>query len=53
VNGSIIWPNTRVSQHAEVDNAITGLNCHLGRYVSIHAPVVIGDKTMLTDYTRI
>jgi NDP-sugar pyrophosphorylase family protein len=53
VSGSIIWPNTRIGQHAEVDGAITGRNCHLGRYVSLQAPVVLGDKTMLTDYTRI
>lgn len=53
VSGSIIWPNTRIAQHAEVDGAIAARNCLVGRYVSLHAPVVLGDKTVLTDYTRI
>ncbi len=53
VSNSIIWPNTRVGQHAEVDGAILARNCHVGRYVTLHAPVVLGDKTVLTDYTRI
>jgi NDP-sugar pyrophosphorylase family protein len=53
VTASIIWPNTRIGQHAEVDGAILARNCHVGRYVTLRAPVVLGDKTVLTDYTRI
>jgi NDP-sugar pyrophosphorylase family protein len=53
VTGSIIWANTRIGQHADVDGAILARNCHVGRYVTLRAPVVLGDKTVLTDYTRI
>jgi NDP-sugar pyrophosphorylase family protein len=53
VTGSIIWPNTRICQHADVDGAILARNCHVGRYVTLRAPVVLGDKTVLTDYTKI
>jgi mannose-1-phosphate guanylyltransferase len=53
VKACIIWPNSRIGQHADVDGAIVGRNCHVGRNVALHAPVVLGDKSMLTDYTRI
>ena len=53
VSACVIWPNSRIGQHAEVDGAIVGRNSHVGRSVTLHAPVVLGDKSMLTDYTRI
>jgi NDP-sugar pyrophosphorylase family protein len=53
VAGSIVWPNNRIGQHAEVEGAIIGRSCHVGRYVTLQTPVVLGDKTVLTDYTRI
>ena len=53
INASIIWPNTRVGQHAAVDGAILARNCHIGRNVVVAGPVVLGDKTTLTEYTRI
>jgi NDP-sugar pyrophosphorylase family protein len=53
VTGSIIWPNTRICQHADVGGAILARNCHVGRYVTLHAPAVLGDKTVLTDYTKV
>src|SRR5262245_45909555 len=33
VKNSIIWPNTRVGQHAVVEGAILARNCHVGRNV--------------------
>jgi NDP-sugar pyrophosphorylase family protein len=53
VRNSIIWPNARLGQHAEIDGAIVARNCHVGRNVTLRAPVVLGDKTVLTDYTKI
>ncbi|MEW6321548.1 MAG: NDP-sugar synthase [Acidobacteriota bacterium] len=53
VLNSIVWPNTRVGQHAELSGAIIGRSCHLGRNVSVGGHTVLGDKTVLTDYTRI
>jgi mannose-1-phosphate guanylyltransferase len=53
VAASIIWPNSRIGQHADIENAILARNCHVGRNVVVRAPVVLGDKTALTDYTRI
>ncbi|MFN2446937.1 MAG: sugar phosphate nucleotidyltransferase [Vicinamibacterales bacterium] len=50
---SIIWANTRIGQHASIAGAIVGRNCHIGRNVTLDGHVVLGDKTMLTDYTKI
>jgi mannose-1-phosphate guanylyltransferase len=53
ITGSILWPNTRIGQHAVVENAILARNCHVGRNCTIRRDAVLGDKTVLTDYTRI
>ena len=53
VNASIIWPNTRIGQHASVEGAILARNCHIGRNVVISGSAVLGDKTALTEYTKI
>jgi NDP-sugar pyrophosphorylase family protein len=53
IESSILWPNTRIGEHAVIENAILGRNCHVGRNCLIRRDAVLGDKTMLTDYTRI
>jgi NDP-sugar pyrophosphorylase family protein len=53
VDGGIIWPNCRISTDAAVRNAIIGRNCHLGRNTSVDHGAVLGDKTTLTDFTRV
>jgi NDP-sugar pyrophosphorylase family protein len=53
VTSSIVWPNTRIGEHAVVERAIIGRNCHIGRNCSVRSEVVLGDKTTLTDYTKI
>lgn len=53
VTASIIWPNCRIGQHAEVEGAILARNCHIGRNVTLRGSAVLGDKTTLTEYTRV
>ena len=53
IDGAIIWPNCRISRDAWVRDAIIGRNCHLGRNTSVDHGAVLGDKTTLTDYTRV
>jgi NDP-sugar pyrophosphorylase family protein len=52
VDGSIVWPNCRISRDAEVREAILGRHCHVGRHVSLDHGAVLGDRTTLTDYTK-
>jgi NDP-sugar pyrophosphorylase family protein len=53
VQGSILWPNTRVGHEATVDGAILGRHCHVGRGSSVGPGTVLGDKSALTDYSRV
>jgi mannose-1-phosphate guanylyltransferase len=53
VDGSIIWANTRVSQDAVVRHAILGRHCHVGRNATVREGVVLGDKSVVTEFSRI
>jgi NDP-sugar pyrophosphorylase family protein len=53
VDGAIVWPNGRISRDAVVRNAILGRNCHVGRNVVIESGVILGDKSVVTDHSRL
>ena len=53
VENSILWANTRISQEALVRGSILGRHCHVGRSASIENGVVLGDKSVVTDYSRL
>ncbi len=53
VDGSIIWPNGWIGPEASVHGSILGRNCHVGRGVAVQTTAVLGDKTVLTDYSRL
>jgi mannose-1-phosphate guanylyltransferase len=53
VEGAIIWQNSRIGRDAVVRNAVLGRNCHVGRSVTVDSGSVLGDKSALTDYTRV
>ncbi len=53
IESTILWPNTRIGQGAVVHGPILGRNCHVGRNSVVKSSSVLGDKTLLTDYTTI
>ena len=53
IDGSIIWPNGWIGRDAVVRGSILGRNCHVGRSAVVDTPVLLGDKTVITDYSRI
>jgi NDP-sugar pyrophosphorylase family protein len=53
VQDSIVWPNTRIGQSAVVRGPIIGRSCHIGRNASVKSRAVIGDKSLLTDFTSL
>ena len=53
VEGAIVWPNGRIGKDASVTHAIIGRNCHIGRSTTVNSGTVLGDKSSLTDYTRV
>lgn len=52
IENSVIWSHTRVGTLAQVNDAIIGRGCHVGRSTIVGPGAVLGDKTSLTDYTR-
>ncbi len=53
IENSIIWSHTRIAAASDVREAIVGRSCHIGRNSVVSPGAVIGDKTSLTDYTRV
>jgi NDP-sugar pyrophosphorylase family protein len=53
IDGSIIWPNGRISKDSVVRNSILGRHCHVGRSVTIDGGVILGDKSAVTDHSRL
>ena len=53
IDGSIVWPNGWIGPEATIRGSILGRNCHVGRSASIESPAVLGDKTVITDYSKV
>jgi NDP-sugar pyrophosphorylase family protein len=53
VSGSIVWANTRVGRDAEVIDSIIGRHCHVGRSATVSGNAVLGDKSVVTDYSHV
>ena len=53
IEHSIIWANTRISQEAIVRRSILARHCHIGRSALVEDGVVLGDKSVVTDYSRL
>ncbi len=53
VERAIVWPNTRIGQNAVVHGPVIGRGCHVGRNAVIKSAALLGDKTLLTDFTQL
>jgi len=53
IERAILWANCRVSQEAIVRRSILGRHCHIGRSASVDDGVVLGDKSVVTDFSRL
>jgi NDP-sugar pyrophosphorylase family protein len=53
IEQAILWANCRVSQEAVVRRSILGRHCHIGRSATLDNGVVLGDKSVVTDYSRL
>jgi NDP-sugar pyrophosphorylase family protein len=53
IDGAIVWPNAWIGREASIKNAILGRHCHVGRNAVLESPVVLGDKTVITDYSKL
>ncbi len=53
VERSIVWANTRISQEAVVRSSILGRHCHIGRNATVDDEAMLGDKSVVTDFSRL
>jgi NDP-sugar pyrophosphorylase family protein len=53
IDGAIVWPNGWIGREAVVRSCILGRNCHIGRSASLEGNLVLGDKPVVTDYSRL
>src|SRR5688500_6773238 len=53
VENSIIWPNGWIGRETHIANSILGRTCHIGRNAVIAHDAVLGDKTVITDYSKL
>jgi NDP-sugar pyrophosphorylase family protein len=53
VEASIVWANCRLGRDAVVRQSILGRHCHVGRNSVLEAGVILGDKSAVTDYSRL
>ncbi len=53
IEESIIWPNGWIGREAQIAGSILGRHCHIGRNAVIEAGAVLGDKTVITDYSKL
>ena len=53
LDNAIVWANCRISQDATVRRLILGRHCHIGRNAVVEDGVVLGDKSVVTDYSRL
>jgi len=52
IENSVVRSGSRVGAGATLSGATVGKSCHIGRAVTVGANAVLGDKTVLTDYSQ-
>lgn len=53
IENSVVWAHTRILSQSEIRDSVVGRGCHIGKNVSVTDGAVLGDKTSLTDYTKV
>lgn len=53
VGNSVLWSSVRVSAEARVRGALVGRSAHIGRHAQVETGTVLGDKSVLTDFSRL
>jgi mannose-1-phosphate guanylyltransferase len=50
---SVIWAGTTLDADSHVEGVILGKGCYVGRNAVLRPGVVLGDKTVVTDYSQL
>jgi NDP-sugar pyrophosphorylase family protein len=52
VSDTIAWAGTQIGAEAEIDGALLGTAVRVGRFARVGPGAVLGEATVLTDYSR-
>jgi NDP-sugar pyrophosphorylase family protein len=50
---SVVWSGNTIDADARVNSSIVGKGCYIGRAAILRPGVVLGDKTVVTDYSQL
>src|SRR5881396_1318818 len=50
---SVVWSGNTIDADARLISSIVGKGCYIGRSATLRAGVVLGDKTVVTDYSQL
>jgi NDP-sugar pyrophosphorylase family protein len=53
IDGALLWPNTWVDSDARLGATLAGRHCHFGRNVEVGPATLFGDKSVVTDFSRV
>lgn len=53
IENSVLWSHSRISNSAVIQDSILARGCYVGKNVVVGKGSVLGDKTSLTDYTKV
>lgn len=53
IRNSVIWPGTRIERHAFLDSCIIGKNCYIGELAKVNHGKILGDKSVIADYSQL
>ncbi len=51
--GSILWPHTWVDRNATLGPLVAGRHCQFGRHVNVGGSALLGDNSVITDFSRL
>jgi NDP-sugar pyrophosphorylase family protein len=52
VENAVLWSGCQIGQDVSLKDALLGRHCRVGRGARLTAGTVLGDETLLTDFTR-
>jgi NDP-sugar pyrophosphorylase family protein len=50
---SVIWSGNTIDADARISGSIIGKGCYIGSAAQIRPGVVLGDKTVVTDFSQL
>ncbi len=53
IKDSVVWSGTRILPNARIERAILGRNCHIGEGARLRPGTVLGDKSVVSDFSLI